>query len=339
MSPPPTGARAPAMTDVARLAGVSHQTVSRVVNDHPSVREATRGRVRAAMAELGYRPNSAARALVTGRSRVIGIVAQNTTLYGPVSMLSAVQRALDDAGLAVGVASVASLDRASISDAVDRLLEQRVGGIVVLTPVQSANDAIDDLPEDLPVVTIDGDPDRPHQVVTVDQAAGARLATERLLGAGHPTVWHVAGPEEWFDSSHRVRGWREALADAGADEPPVVSADWTLEAGYASGRVLARDPDVRAVFAANDHLAIGVMRALREAGRRVPDDVSIVGFDDIPESAYLDPALTTVRPDFAAVARQATEMLLEQMAADVPERPASRQGVVPELVERDSVRR
>ena len=330
--------RPPAITDVARLAGVSHQTVSRVLNDHPNVRPATRARVRAAMMELGYRPNSAARALVTGRTRVVGIVAHNTTLFGPASVLSAVERALDKQGLAVGVASVAELDRTSIAEAVQRLLEQRVGGIIIIAPVESANEAIDDLPDDLPFVAIDGDPKRAQRVVTVDQHAGARLATEHLLAAGHPTVWHVSGPNDWFDSAQRVEGWRAALEAAGAEVPPVIAGDWSLAAGYGAGRMLARIPEVEAVFAANDHLAIGIMKALREAGRRVPDDISLVGFDDIPESAYLLPALTTVRPDFDTVAATAVDMLLEQVASPA-HAPNSRTPVVPTLVVRDSVRR
>jgi DNA-binding LacI/PurR family transcriptional regulator len=331
--------RPPAMTDVAQLAGVSHQTVSRVLNNHPNVRSATRARVRAAMTELGYRPNTAARALVTGRTRVIGIVSQNTALYGPASMLTALERALDKEGLAVGVASVGRLDRTSISEAVERLMEQRVGGIIVIAPVVSANDAIDDVPRDLPFVAIDGDPSRPHQVVTVDQALGARLATEHLLEAGHSTVWHVSGPAEWFDSANRVRGWRDTLEAAGAEVPPVIAADWSLEAGYSAGRMLARIPEARAVFAANDHLALGIMKALREAGRGIPDDVSLVGFDDIPESAYLSPALTTVRPDFEAVAGHAVAMLLQQIADPSSGRPATLHPVPPVLIARESVGR
>lgn len=338
MSAVPSVSRPPAMTDVAKLAGVSHQTVSRVINDHPSVRQDTRKRVRAAMLELGYRPNNAARALVTGRTRVVGIVAQNTALYGPASMLTALQRALDGAGLAVGVASVQQLDQTSIVEAVERLLEQRVGGIVVIAPVVSANDAIDDLPDDLPFVAIDGDPQRPHQVVTVDQALGARLATEHLLAAGHSTVWHVSGPDDWFDSARRVDGWRAALRDCGVEEPPIIRADWSLAAGHSAGRMLANMPAATAVFAANDHLAIGIMKALGEAGRRVPDDVSIVGFDDIPESAYLTPALTTIRPSFDAVAGEAVSMLIAQMSGSGGTRPSTADAIAPTLVERDSVR-
>ena len=330
-------ARPPAMTDVARVAGVSHQTVSRVINNHPNVRTDTRTRVRAAMAQLGYRPNSAARALVTGRTRVIGVVAQNTALFGPVSMLTSLQRALDRQGLGVGVATVQQLDRASIDEAVERLLEQRVGGIIVLAPVQSANEAIDDLPDDLPYVVIDGDPTRHQNGVTVDQALGARLATQHLLDAGHATVWHVSGPNEWFDSAGRVEGWRSTLEAAGVEVPPVISADWSLGAGYSAGRMLARVSDVTAVFAANDHLALGIMKALSEAGRSVPGDISIVGFDDIPEAAYLTPALTTIRPDFESVAASAVAMLVDQI--DNGSGPLPTTGPMPPvLVERASVR-
>jgi len=335
VTPTRNSPRPPVMTDVARLAGVSHQTVSRVINDHPNVRSDTRARVRAAMSELGYRPNSAARALVTGRSRLVGVVTQNTALYGPASMLSALERALDRQGLAVGIASVAALERRSIAGAVSRLLDQRVGGIVLLAPVVSANEAIDDLPDDLPLVAVDGDPARPHQVVTVDQELGARLATQHLLDLGHRTVWHVSGPPEWFDSEHRIRGWRTALEAAGAAVPPMMRADWSLEAGQAAGEVLAHIPGATAVFAANDHLALGMLKALRDAGRRVPEDLSIVGFDDIPEAAYLDPALTTVRPDFDAVAQGAVAMLLKQMS-DQSGPVATFEPVPPRLIVRAS---
>src|SRR3954462_600665 len=171
------GSRDPAMTDVARLAGVSHQTVSRVLNDHPNVKEQTRLRVRAAIAELGYRPNRAARTLVTGRSQLIGVVAQNSMLYGPASMLAAFEQAAAEAGIAVSVGSVGRLDRESIAGAVERHLDQRVAGLVVIAPVKSADDALEGMPAGVPLVTIDGDPQRSHTLVTVDQAAGARAAT------------------------------------------------------------------------------------------------------------------------------------------------------------------
>ncbi|WFE30566.1 LacI family DNA-binding transcriptional regulator [Solwaraspora sp. WMMD791] len=323
------------MTDVARLAGVSHQTVSRVLNGHPNVREQTRLRVRAAIAELGYRPNRAARALVTGRSQVIGVVAQNSTLYGPASLLAAFEQAAGAAGFAVNVGSVRSLDRQSIAGVVDRHLDQRVAGLVVIAPVVSAGEAVEQVPDGVPLVTIDGDPQRNTALVTVDQAAGARAATRCLLEAGHSTVWHVSGPADWFDSAGRIAGWEETLREAGAEVPPLVPADWSAASGYRAGQMLARMRDATAVFAANDHLALGILRALSERGRRVPDEVSIVGFDDVPEAAYFTPPLTTVRPDFDAVAKASLALLLRQIESGA--RSDERLTIEPTLVSRDSV--
>jgi DNA-binding LacI/PurR family transcriptional regulator len=327
--------REPAMVDVARLAGVSHQTVSRVLNNHPNVRVETARRVRAAIAELGYRPNRAARALVTGRSQLLGVIALNTTLYGPASLLTAFEQAAGSAGFTVSVGSVGSLDQQSISAVVERHLDSRVAGIVVIAPVGSAAEAVDGLTADVPLVTVDGDPARPAANVTVDQAAGARAATQHLLDAGHRTVWHVSGPADWFDSAGRVAGWEATLRDAGAEVPPVLPADWSAAAGYRVGQTLARIPEVTAVFAANDHLALGILRALHERALRVPDDMSVVGFDDVPEAGYFIPPLTTVRPDFHAVAERALDLLLAQIEAGAPS--GEQYTLAPTLVERNSV--
>jgi DNA-binding LacI/PurR family transcriptional regulator len=327
--------REPAMTDVAALAGVSHQTVSRVLNDHPNVRERTRVRVLAAIAELGYRPNRAAKALVTGRSQTIGVVAQNSTLFGPASLLNAFGLAAVEAGFAVSVASVRQLDHDSFRDAVERHLDQRVAGIVVIAPVETASEAIRTVMDVVPLVMIDGDPALPRPLVTVDHAEGARLATQHLLDCGHTTVWHVSGPAEWFDSRGRVDGWRRTLEAADAEVPPLVPADWSAESGYQAGLVLSRMPEVTAIFAANDHLALGILRAMYERDRRVPDDVSIIGFDDVPESAYLIPPLTTIRPDFDAVARTSLRLVLDHLN----DSPTQQQTTIPPvLVRRKSVR-
>ncbi|GAB3443465.1 LacI family DNA-binding transcriptional regulator [Actinophytocola sediminis] len=330
-------ARDPAMTDVARLAGVSHQTVSRVLNGHPNVREQTRLRVRAAIAELGYRPNKAARALVTGRTQLIGVVAANSTLYGPASLLAAFELAAGEAGFAVSLKRVNVLDRSSIAEAVEHHRDQRVAGIVAIAPTASANEALADVPAGVPLVTVDGDPGRATPMVTVDQYAGAFDATRHLLAAGHRTVWHVSGPPDWFDAKGRVAGWQGALEAADVEVPPLVAADWSAAAGYRAGQMLARMPEVTAVFAANDHLALGILRAMSERGKRVPSDMSIVGFDDVPESAYFIPPLTTVRPDFDAVARETLDLLLAQVErSDTNGRPSQRT-VAPTLISRDSV--
>ncbi|WP_197289548.1 LacI family DNA-binding transcriptional regulator [Saccharothrix sp. NRRL B-16348] len=327
---------APAMADVARLAGVSHQTVSRVLNGHPYVQEQTRLRVQAAIDELGYRPNRVARALVTGRSQLIGVVAQNTTLCGPSSLLAAFEQAAALAGFVVTTHRANVLDRQSITKALERHRDQRVAGIVVIAPTTSAHDAVDTVPPDVPLVMVDGDARRATPTVTVDQAAGAVAATRHLLEAGHRTVWHVSGPPDWFDSAGRIEGWRSALEAAGAEVPPIVPADWSAASGYRTGQMLARMPEVTAIFAANDHLALGILRAMSERGRRVPHDVSVVGFDDVPEAAYFIPPLTTVRPDFDAVARDALELLMAQI--DGSSVAGLLRTSTPTLVPRDSVR-
>ena len=324
------------MTDVATVAGVSHQTVSRVLNNHPNVSERTRVRVMAAIQELGYRPNRAAKTLATGRSQTLGVVAQGSTLFGPASLLAALGSASSEAGFTLNVAIVRQLDRGSFHDAVERHLDQRVAGIIVIAPVETASEAVRAMTDDVPLVMVDGDPTLPRPLVTVDQAMGARLATQHLLDLGHPTVWHVSGPPEWFDSRGRVAGWRQTLLDASAEVPPPLSADWSAESGFQAGLILSRMPEVTAVFAANDHLALGVMSALHARGRRVPEDVSVVGFDDVPEAAYYQAPLTTVRPDFDQVARDALRLVLDQLTDAGQD--SSAVVVPPTLVERASTR-
>jgi DNA-binding LacI/PurR family transcriptional regulator len=201
--------------------------------------------------------------------------------------------------------------------------------------VASASEALEHMPAGVPLVSIDGDPAGSTALVTVDQAAGARDGTRFLLDAGHRTVWHVSGPADWFDATGRIEGWRSALEQAGAEVPPLLPADWSAASGYRAGQVLARMPEVTAIFAANDHLALGVLRALSERGRRVPDDVSVVGFDDVPEAAYFIPPLTTVRQDFDAVARASLDLLLAQIESG--QLTAQRHRIAPTLVARDSV--
>jgi len=323
------------MIDVARLAGVSHQTVSRVLNDHPNVTERTRLRVRAAIAELGYRPNRAARALVTGKSHVIGVIAQSSTLYGPASTLAAFAQAATASGFTISVESVRTLEQGPMQEAVNRHLDQRIAGLVVIAPVDSANEVLDKVPNDIPLVCIDGDPQRSTELVTVDQEVGGYLATKHLLEAGHKTVWHVSGPEDWFDSRGRIAGWRRALREAGAPIPPLIAADWSAASGYHAGQMVARMNEITAIFAANDHLALGLLRALSEHGKRVPEDTSIVGFDDVPEAEFYTPPLTTIRPDFAEVAAATLELLRAQIDSGASR--GQRRVIPPSLVARESV--
>jgi DNA-binding LacI/PurR family transcriptional regulator len=300
------------MADVAVLAGVSHMTVSRVLNNHPAVKAATRNRVLAAMQELDYRPNTAARALSTGRTRTLGVVRFETTLYGPTSTLFGIEQAARTAGYFVNIVSLPSLDRRSVGEAVDNLRGQSVEGIIVIAPHVSAAKALDSLPDDIPVVAVEGG-EGPVPIVAVDQVAGASRATQHLISLGHETVWHIAGPTEWLEAQARTRGWRETLLAAGLEVPPVLVGDWTARSGYEQGKKIAARRRGTAVFVANDQMALGLLRALREARISVPDEVSVVGFDDVPEAAYFCPPLTTVRQDFEQVGRRSLELLLGQV--------------------------
>jgi DNA-binding LacI/PurR family transcriptional regulator len=322
------------MMDVAVLAGVSHQTVSRVINRQPGVKATTRIRVQAAIEELGYRRNQAARALATGRTQTLGVVMLNSTLYGPASTLHGIEQAALDSQYFVTVASLRSPDRLAVQDAISRLVDQGVEGVLVIAPLVSLVEALGELPTGLPVVVIEGDTHAEVDVVTVDQVAGARAATRHLLELGHQTVWHVAGPSDWLEAQQRTAGWQAALDEAGADVPPPLSGDWSPRSAFAAGRALARIPEMSAVFVANDSMALGVLRALHDAGRRVPHDVSVVGFDDIPEAAYFPAPLTTVRQDFGAVGRRGLALLIDQMQSGP--RPPRRVLVQSTLVVRNS---
>ncbi|MDX3533575.1 LacI family DNA-binding transcriptional regulator [Streptomyces sp. MB09-01] len=308
-----TERRHPVMADVAKLAGVSHQTVSRVLNGAPHVRPGTRERVLAAIRELDYRPNSAARALVTRRSQTLGVVSFESTLYGPASMLHGIEQAARSAGYFVSVTSLHSLDGRSVQEAVDRLRDQGVEGVVVIAPQISAVSAVARLSSSVPVVEVGPGSQSRVPMVSVDNRSGAEAATRHLLDLGHSTVHHLAGPAGRMESQDRQEGWRGALEAAGGPVPRVEPGDWSARAGYQAGLRIAELDGVTAVFCANDHMALGLLRALHEARRSIPGDISVVGFDDIPEAAYFTPPLTTVRQDFGELGRRALELLVEEL--------------------------
>lgn len=318
------GSSAPRSADVARLAGVSRKTVSRVLNNEPYVSDESRRRVLAAAEELGYRLNHAARALASGRTRSIGVVALGTAGYGTASLLVGIEQAVRDAGYALRVVNTPDGNPESIVGAVNSLLEQGVDGIVVSEPIVEGEVP---LGVDVPVLFIGAPPAfTAARTLTVGVGAHqlARAATEHLLDLGHSTVHHLAGPRRWYATKDRIEGWRAALAARDAHEPPVLNGDWSAASGYAAGRELASESSVTAVFAAGDEMAIGLIHALREAGRRVPEDVSVVGLDGNPVFAYVSPPLTTVRQPFEAASREGIRLLLhaiEKPATELP--PAS----------------
>ena len=295
------------MRDVALRAGVSGQTVSRVVNDSPRVDPATRARVEAAMAQLGYRPHRAARALRTGRTHTIGLVVSTLASVGNSRMLQAVADAASHRGYALTVVTAADAD--ALAGAFEHLRDQGVDGAIVLNEATAAARRTD-APSDLALVVVDSPADERFGVVQSDHEAGARAATEHLIALGHPTVWHLAGPEDSYAATERERGWRAALEGAGLVAPPVVRGDWTAASGHSEGVALAERADVSAVFVANDQMALGLLRALAEAGRAVPGEVSVVGFDDNADAADYLPPLTTVRQEFDELGERAVDALI-----------------------------
>ncbi|WP_402461544.1 LacI family DNA-binding transcriptional regulator [Isoptericola aurantiacus] len=336
------------MADVAAVAGVSHQTVSRVLNDHPSVRAATRDRVLAAIDELGYRRNSAARALVTSRSATLGVLTTGSALFGPTSTLLAVEAAARDRGYFVSVATLSTYDTDTMHQALEHFMAQGVDGIVVIAPHDEVAAAVESFRAPVPVVVVaaldadvsDGgsEQDRGPRTmsVAVDQRAGARRATEHLLDLGHRDVVHLAGPSAWFDARERAAGWREALVARGITPARPRVCSWSAGDGYAAGRDLAEavvaGEGPTAVLAGNDQLALGLLRALWERGVRVPDDVSVIGFDDVAGAAYFVPPLTTVRQHFAELGARSVAMVLAALAGE----PVALERIEPELVIRSS---
>jgi DNA-binding LacI/PurR family transcriptional regulator len=314
------------MADVAARAGVSHQTVSRVINGHPSVAPHTRERVEQAIAELGYRPNIAARALVTGSTRTIGLVTVKINQYGPAQTMLGLEYSL----------SVSILDEATavgMKEAIDTFVGQRVDAIVALSTYDDAAESLGVLVPPVPLVAVQAGGDEERPAVGVDQETGARLATRHLLDLGHRTVHHVTGPVDSQEARARIAGWQAELEAAGAPVPEPLRGDWTPSSGFAAGRQLAdrirAGDDVTAVFLANDQMALGLLSAFHESGIEAPDDVSVVGFDDLPEAPYFTPPLTTVRQDFAELGRRGVQLVLARLRGeDLHPRPVPAQLIV-----------
>lgn len=310
--------RPPVMEDVAARAGVSHQTVSRVINNHPNVSAKTRRVVEAAIAELGYRRNTAARQLVTRRSETFGVVAHNMEHFGPAHILLGIQEAAHAAGYAVNTVGLPDAGEKAIIETVEYHLAHQVDALVVIAPQEEIVRAIEQLRPGVPLVAIGDIGAAGVQSVGVDQQRGGWLATEHLIEQGHTKIGHIMGPADWLDAQARRRGWEGALAAAGLEPGPLVVGDWSAESGYVAGKKLLDDGECSAVFVANDQMSLGVMRAAYEKNLRLPRDLSIVGFDDSPEAGFYFPPLTTIRQDFAELGRRCVGMILDGISGNDP---------------------
>ena len=301
--------------DVAKLAGVSHQTVSRVLNNHSSLKPATREKVEKAITDLSYRPSQAARQLVTSQSRLIGVLIAEADLYGPASILSAMEKVARHEGYSIISIAVSAGSRESWREAIDQLRNLDIDGVMTIALPEQLVKEIENSLDGAAIVIVDSEPSKKFDVVNMDNIYGATIATQYLIDAGHTEILHVTGPENGYESNKRKTGYEKTMRNAGL-KPQVIVGDWSIAKGFEVGEKVAKmKKRPTAVFCANDHLALGMIKAFSEARINVPGDISIIGFDNIPESSYLIPALTTVGQNFDELGNNAIEKMLLQLRA------------------------
>ncbi len=322
--------------DVAEQAGVSYQTVSRVINKHPNVSPDTRERVQQVIDQLGYRPNKVAKSLVAKQSDTLGILTFGMNQYGPAQMVLNIERAAKDLGYDLIFSNVHEPTVEQIRKAIDSLSGRQVDGILSIAPVAGITyQEMANFCQGIPLVQIDPQMGQSLPSVVVDQRYGSKLITEYLIGLGHRRIAEISGPLNWFGAIARHQQWEDSLRAAGLSLDATVEGDWTAASGYHGvHRLRAIDPQFTALVVGNDQMALGAIYALHEAGQRVPEDVSVVGFDDIPEAAYYRPALTTVRQDFNQLGDIGVRYLLERI--QFPEREPVQHILYPKLIVRQS---
>jgi LacI family transcriptional regulator len=324
------------INDVAVQSGVSYQTVSRVINNHPSVAESTRKRVLKAIQELNYRPNRAARSLVTNRSDTIAIISFGTTFYGPGQMVANITQHAKDNGFRVSPSTLQELGHEEVKAAIDELHGHLIDGIIMIAPIVSdLMYGIGELVGDIPFIQIDTKPKPGVASVTIEQAYGSKLAVEHLIELGHRRIAEISGPMTWYDAIMRHQSWVETMARHDLPHHMSIEGHWTAQSGYEAVHTLIDNrADFTGLVVANDQMALGAIAALSEQGLRIPEDISIVGFDDIPESGYFLPALTTIHQDFTALGEQSVDYLV--MLIKNPETPVHQRVLYPELIVRNS---
>ncbi len=303
------------LNDVARQAGVSYQTISRVIHNHPYVAEDTRQMVLKVIDELGYRPNLTARSLVTNRSLTLGIVSFGASYYGPGQMMAHIERTAENNGYNLTFTSIDDITPDKIRRAVLKMCDYQVDGLILITPLLGITEAnIADLCHPTPFVLIDAPATLAAPMVAIDQRRGSQRVTQHLIDLGHRRICEISGPLNWYDGQARHTGWLETLTAAHLTPGPSIEGDWTPASGYsATHQILATGEQFTALVVGNDQMALGALRALHERGIAVPGDISVAGFDDIPEAAYFEPPLTTVRQDFEQLGTYGVECLIQRI--------------------------
>lgn len=322
------------LRDIAKEAGVSYQTVSRVINNHPHVADDTRQRVRDLIDRLDYHPNKAARSLAGRYAKTIALVASDIQDYGPAQVVINIERAAKAAGYDLVLSIAADTSSASMRAAIDSILHWHVDGILILKPVRGVSyEEITQLSGGLPLVQINSQHDQIVPSLMIDQEYGTRLLLDHLFNLGHRAISMIHGPSHYFDAIARQAACEKIMHEKGLHPVAAREGDWSADSGYkAMQSILGQGVHFTAVFAANDQMALGAMRALREMGWRIPEDVSIVGFDDVPEAAYFEPPLTTIQQDFALLGENSITYLVE--CIEKPDAPIEQRLIQPRFIQR-----
>jgi DNA-binding LacI/PurR family transcriptional regulator len=299
--------------DVASLAEVSHQTVSRVLNNHSSVKPATREKVEKAIAELNYRPNQAARQLVTSRSKIIGILIAGTELYGPWAILNAMERVARIEGYSVISISVLPDSPESWRSGIEQLRNLDIDGVITIALPNVILREVEKTLNGATIVFVDSEPTKKFDVFNIDNYQGGLLATKHLIDLGHKNIVHITGPLSGYEGKMRRQAYEDAMKEARLSAD-VIEGDWSIEKGFEVGNIIAtRKKLPTAIFAANDHLAVGVLKALNDHHIKVPGDISLIGFDDIPEARFMAPSLSTVKQNFDELGKLSIQKVLAQL--------------------------
>jgi LacI family transcriptional regulator len=301
--------------DVAHAAGVSTQTVSRVINSRPDVSPSTRAHVQQVIAEMGYSPNVIARSLSRGRTNTFGVVGFGLSYFGPSNILQGIEKKSNELGFSLILSLLDDFDAAKIDGILRNLLSRQVDGIIWAVPgndrlVGELSGKFKSIP--VPVVFLNKSKNQDEVIVAMDNRQGGKLATQHLLDQGYRSIGIITGPPDWWEAQERESGWRETISQAGLDDTGqlIVHGDWTADSGEAGLHdLLSRIPDLDAVFACNDQMALGVLKAARTRDIRVPQDLGVVGFDDIPEAAYFYPSLTTIHQDAISLGAFAVDQI------------------------------
>jgi LacI family transcriptional regulator len=310
-------AKRPTLYDVAKVVGVSHQTVSRVVKGHTNVRPEIRAKIEAAIEELGYRPNLMARSLATSRPHRIGALVYELLAAGPSKIMEGASIRAREAGYLLDIVSLDPEDDGGIADAIDLMSGSNLAGLLAFTPTDRVVNALRSASFTVPVSLESEDGDDLGSRVTMGDA-GVDLMVAHLADLGHRKFFHIGGPDGWLAARGRANAYENAVAARGLESIGMIAGDWSAQAGFDIAKTIPLNAGITAIVAANDQSALGAISALEGRGVSVPRDVSVVGFDDIPESQFFRPPLTTVRFEFAEQGRLAIDRLLARIDGKTP---------------------